>query len=285
MTNKYKYDKYALKNTKIGGDPNTYINLSQVVNLIKTKGDFLDLDAKIDIINQKYNFNYAQKFVNNITNTIIRFIYPYIFLGKGSYGEVYKGVLYDNNSHTQKEIKKQKILNETCRELLSMINLRNNYIAQYIGYAINNKENTIFIFMEYVDGKTLNDYIREERNIISARNLEKIFAIINDLLNGIIILHSNNISHRDIKPENIMINDTNIKFIDFGFSCKKSFTCYLVNKCAGTLYYSSPQILTNMSSVMCRPINDEFDNFIKDDLWALGCSIYEVFFYLDLFLI
>jgi len=77
----------------------------------------------------------------------------------------------------------------------------------------------LFIQMEYLNGKTLNTYLKDNKN--KFKSLKFTLNIFKQILDGLIYLHSNNFIHRDIKPSNIMIqNDQNniltCKIIDFG---------------------------------------------------------------------
>ena len=53
-------------------------------------------------------------------------------------------------------------------------------------------------------------------------NIEKIRAVLSDILEATAFIHEKGIFHRDIKPENILVSaDREIKLADFG-SCKSS---------------------------------------------------------------
>lgn len=92
------------------------------------------------------------------------------------------------------------------------------------------------IVMEYIDGMTLKDFIKE--GLLTPALL---FKVANELCSAMVYFHKKQVIHRDIKPENIIItnNGNNAKLIDFGFSDTDSFE--LLKLPAGTSFYASPE--------------------------------------------
>jgi serine/threonine protein kinase len=92
------------------------------------------------------------------------------------------------------------------------------------------------IVMEYIDGLTLKDFIKE--GLLTPALL---FKVANELCSAMVYFHKKQIIHRDIKPENVIItnNGNNAKLIDFGFSDTDSFE--LLKIPAGTSFYASPE--------------------------------------------
>ncbi len=77
------------------------------------------------------------------------------------------------------------------------------------------KENgTAYIVMEYVDGITLKQYLKEQGGKLLAST---VFDMVKPLMKSLGQMHAANIIHRDISPDNIMITrEGNIKLLDFG---------------------------------------------------------------------
>ncbi len=72
--------------------------------------------------------------------------------------------------------------------------------------------NTAYIVMEFVRGKTLEQYVREEK-LPPAR----LFAMLRDLIDSLVSIHAQGVLHRDISPTNLMVQeDETVKLIDFG---------------------------------------------------------------------
>ncbi len=94
------------------------------------------------------------------------------------------------------------------------------------------------IVMEYVDGRTLTDCMRQPGfSPELARNILK------QLCAALEYLHGKQLVHRDIKPDNILItyNGNNVKLIDFGLSDGDAYT--LLKEPAGTRRYLAPEAL------------------------------------------
>lgn len=101
--------------------------------------------------------------------------------------------------------------------------------------------NHLNIIMEYLDGISLNTYLKSQPNHRASQKNTK--AIIRSLAEALEYLHERQISHRDIKLENIILSeDLSPKLIDFGFS-----TCIEKNKkvkiFCGTPSYMAPEIV------------------------------------------
>lgn len=76
------------------------------------------------------------------------------------------------------------------------------------------ENNTAYIVMEYIKGKTLEQYVISHGGKLSVSNANELMC---DILDGLSAIHSKGIIHRDIKPKNIFItNESQIKIIDFG---------------------------------------------------------------------
>ena len=71
-----------------------------------------------------------------------------------------------------------------------------------------------YIVMEYVEGKTLADLIREK-----SLTIPKCLRIVREVAEALAEAHRHNIIHRDIKPSNIAVDDRGIvKVLDFGLA-------------------------------------------------------------------
>ena len=81
-------------------------------------------------------------------------------------------------------------------------------------YEIGVEDSVSFIAMEYVDGKTLRELLKN--GPLAAR---KVVQIATQLAEGLTKAHEAGIVHRDLKPENVMITKDNYaKILDFGLA-------------------------------------------------------------------
>jgi len=78
-----------------------------------------------------------------------------------------------------------------------------------------------YIIMEYIQGKTLYDYLNEKYKIADFNNSNEILTILLNLTMALNALWSHGIVHADLSVENVMIEpDLNVKLIDFEKSAK-----------------------------------------------------------------
>ncbi|MBV7275337.1 serine/threonine protein kinase [Clostridium sp. PL3] len=92
--------------------------------------------------------------------------------------------------------------------------LKHKSISSYIDHFEEN--DTSYIVIKYYEGKTLDEYIKENNNISILYLLKKIFI---PIANAINYMHKKGIIHRDIKPSNIIMDKHGDPLIiDFGSS-------------------------------------------------------------------
>ena len=102
----------------------------------------------------------------------------------------------------------EKFYNEA--RLVSRFNGNPNIVGIYDSFYENS---TAYMAMEYLEGCTLKDYIREH-GVLSAS--KALFAA-KSIVGALIVSHSANVLHRDITPDNVILcKNGDIKLIDFG---------------------------------------------------------------------
>ena len=121
-----------------------------------------------------------------------------------------------------------------------------------------------YIVMEYVDGRTLRDLLRDDRRLLPERALE----ITDGVLRALDYSHRNGIVHRDIKPGNVMLTRSGeVKVMDFGIARAVSDTQATMTQTAqviGTAQYLSPE----------QARGERVD--ARSDLYSTGCLLYEL---------
>lgn len=245
-------------------------------------------------IHMKYEYN-NEKFTLHDSNNVITFNVDtnnnIIKISDGTFGKLYKGSLQNDNTVIPIVIKQIKIQCDDswilCNELLAMYNYNDKHAVKYYGYSQHKTDDNYdheleyFIFIEYLEGVDLLNYIEKNIKHSTKSNddiLNEKMNITNQLIVGLDYLHKCGIFHRDIKPDNIFITkDENdellVKYIDFGFSCTKN-EYKLVTRPDGTNEYISPEI----ASSIIENFPADYKHFESDDLWALGMTIYYIYY-------
>jgi serine/threonine protein kinase len=200
-------------------------------------------------------------------------------LGKGGYGTVYK-VKKDENYYALKIITsplKEGI--KSLRELDVMTRLEHPNLMKAEKIIVNKN-----LIIDEINEKNFNDGIEQigilmqlaERDLHKAnydKNLsfENRLNIMQQILSGLLFLHSNNYLHLDLKPMNILLFPGNVaKITDFGLS----LVCQEINmekiekyypNALMTITYRSPEVLQG-SRIYTE----------KDDIWSLGLVYLEI---------
>lgn len=118
------------------------------------------------------------------------------------------------------------------------------------------------IAMEYVDGRTLEELVRQ-RGSLPLADAMPLFAGIVDAVG---YLHQRGVIHRDIKSNNVKVSDAGqVKLLDFGIAkSAESPKLTVTGNVVGTLHYLSPE---QLRTGVAEP---------RSDLWSLGVLLFEM---------
>ncbi len=186
-------------------------------------------------------------------------------LGKGAMGIVYKA--FDPQIDREvalKILRKDRLTNDEFaqrffKEAKAIGRLSHPNIVTV--YDVGQDHGTIYIAMEFLEGRPLDEAIKEEK--LKITDIGSIGAQIAEALN---YAHQKGVVHRDIKPSNIILNsDGRIKITDFGVAqIEDLLTIHQTQAGAilGTPLYMSPE------QVNAQPVDG------RSDLYALGVILY-----------
>lgn len=138
-------------------------------------------------------------------------------------------------------------------------------------YDFDRDANTVFMTMEYLKGKPINQLIKE----LSKKPLKINHAlhIIDELCSGLAYAHEKQLIHSDFKPGNcFLLSDGHVKLLDFGIARastqtdeERDNTMFDPAKlCAVTPAYATPEMFAGMNP---DP---------RDDIYGLACVAYQL---------
>lgn len=157
-------------------------------------------------------------------------------------------------------INDEEFINKFRRESQAAASLSHPNIVSI--YDVGVEDNIYYIVMEYVNGRTLKQLIREKGKLSIDESLDIAMKIAEALNHA----HENHIVHRDIKPHNILVTEDGIvKVTDFGIArAATTSTVTNTSNVIGSVHYFSPEQARG-------GYTDE-----KSDIYSLGVVMYEM---------
>jgi serine/threonine protein kinase len=180
-------------------------------------------------------------------------------IGKGSDGEVYE-LLEDGY-----------INNKVIKFIQPRINQGNKYLEPYILLHLNHENIMKAEAIEMENNGLLKIIqLRAELDLLKKISNKHIKAVdkikyMREITEGINFLHQHHILHGDIKPNNILLLNNTVKLTDFSLSRVIDKGCIINYNSTYTLCYRPPEVKENKL-------------YLKSDIWALGCTLYEIFY-------
>ncbi|XP_036742784.2 tyrosine-protein kinase Fer isoform X1 [Manis pentadactyla] len=186
-------------------------------------------------------------------------------LGKGNFGEVYKGILKDKTAvavKTCKEDLPQELKIKFLQEAKILKQYDHPNIVKLIGVCT--QRQPIYIIMELIPGGDFLSFLRKKKDDIKLKQLVK-FSL--DAASGMSYLESKNCIHRDLAARNCLVGENNIlKISDFGMSRQED----------GGVYSSSG--LKQIPIKWTAPEALNYGRYSSEsDVWSFGILLWETF--------
>jgi eukaryotic-like serine/threonine-protein kinase len=190
-------------------------------------------------------------------------------IGEGNMAVVYKAENKKQNRlvalKTLKD-KNEELTARFTREVITHSMLRHKHIVEAID-CLTLPTGEAFFIMEYLDGDTLEEIIRDQ---IEPLPKHELVSIVLQICEGLQHAHNQKVIHRDLKPGNIIVekkkNRTNAKIVDFGLAKVQNESRRLTvdGITLGSPLYMSPE--------QCLGV----DLTPSSDVYSLGIVIYEL---------
>lgn len=190
-------------------------------------------------------------------------------IGKGGMGSVYLA----QNKYIQQQKVAVKVINSNMindftrqtfsQEAEKLARLNHPNIVHFLNYHID-EDGNMYLIMEYADGCSLEDYIKNVSGLIVEERLCNFFE---PILDAFEYAHKQKIIHKDIKPSNIIITKEGVpKILDFGIASlidergKESENDIVM----GTPSYMSPEQVKGL------PLDQ------RSDIYSLGVLLHQM---------
>jgi len=186
-------------------------------------------------------------------------------------GAVYLGRDVDLNRPVaikviREEIHELETLDRFFQEARAAAALRHPNIITM--YASGQHEHQPYMVMEFVDGESLADIIRDGREVPVLKKL----SYLEQLCSGLHFAHRAGIIHRDVKPANVMVDrEGTVRILDFGIARIEGSALTQGGALLGSVNYMSPE------QMLGRSIDH------RSDVFAAGLLAYELITYRQAF--
>jgi serine/threonine-protein kinase len=189
-----------------------------------------------------------------------------VLIGKGGMGEVWSARDTRLNRKVAikrilaKYMKSTTVLHRFLREARAIAQLSHYNIVQI--YELEQDETGIYIVMEFVDGTSVLERLRQK----GPYPVSEILPILSQMCDALPLAHDRGIIHRDIKPANILLTTGNVpKLVDFGLAHEPESDSTAIGSVLGTVDFMAPEQRVSATNVDGRA-----------DVFGLAASAYQM---------
>ncbi|GKV43247.1 hypothetical protein SLEP1_g50563 [Rubroshorea leprosula] len=194
-------------------------------------------------------------------------------LGRGGYGDVYKGNLPNGRFVAVKILNASKGNGEEfINEVASISRTSHVNIVTLLGFCKEGKKRALIY--EFMPNGSLDKFIFKESTLDDNQHLgwERLYNIASGIAQGLEYLHrgcNTRILHLDIKPQNILLDEEFCpKISDFGLSklCTRKDSIVSILEVRGTIGYIAPEVFNKNFGAVSH----------KSDIYSYGMMVLEM---------
>ncbi len=156
---------------------------------------------------------------------------------------------------------RQPFAQRFMKEAIMLAKMSHEHIVNIYDAKID--QNIHFLVMDYVDGASMDQLLKNKRLLL----VRDVLQIILQVCRGLSYMHNEKIIHRDLKPANILLSKSgNVKISDFGIARQLASETKLTKsgELLGTAFYLSPEQLKGQEATK------------QSDIYSLGIVLYEL---------
>ncbi|EOA26013.1 hypothetical protein CARUB_v10019417mg [Capsella rubella] len=188
------------------------------------------------------------------------------FLGRGGFGEVYRGDLPLNRTVAVKRVSHdgEEGMKQFVAEVVSMKSLKHRNLVPLLGYC--RRKGELLLVSEYMPNGSLDQRLFDDQSPVLSWSQR--LVIVRDIASALFYLHTEAeqvVLHRDIKASNVMLDaELNGRLGDFGMARFHDHGSHAATTAAvGTVGYMAPELISMGASTVT-------------DVYAFGVFMLEV---------
>jgi eukaryotic-like serine/threonine-protein kinase len=149
------------------------------------------------------------------------------------------------------------------REITTTASLRHPHIVPLYDSGVGN--GTLYYVMPFVEGESLRDRLRREKQL----PVQDALRIAGEVADALSYAHGRGVIHRDIKPENILLESGHAVVADFGIA-------HAIDAAGGERLTGTGVAIGTPAYMSPEQVSGEKNLDARSDVYALACLLYEM---------